>query len=72
MSTIDAEFIPLSLAALRLGVPAAWLKAEAKAGRVPALFVGRRILFKPNLVSVALSRRASEAVVVEREELAHA
>lgn len=34
--------VPLSRAATSLGVPRAWLRREASAGRVPAILVGRR------------------------------
>ncbi|MGD8453218.1 MAG: hypothetical protein PVJ57_15475 [Phycisphaerae bacterium] len=55
-------FLPLRRAAARLGVPAAWLRAEAHAGRVPHLRVGRRLLFNPAAVeTVLLDRAAQEA-----------
>ncbi len=51
-------FIPLQSLAQRLGLPAAWLKAEADAGRIPSLRAGRRIVF---------SAEAVEAVLLERD-----
>lgn len=51
-------FVPLHQAASRLGVPAAWLKAEAHAGRVPHLKAGRRILFSTEAAERALLARA--------------
>jgi hypothetical protein len=53
-------FISLQRAASRLGVPAAWLRAEAEAGRVPFLRAGRRLLFNPDSVAAALLERAKE------------
>jgi hypothetical protein len=42
-----------------LGLSAAWLKAEANAGRIPCLKVGRRLLFNPVAVERALAERAA-------------
>jgi len=64
MSTAQTPelFLPLRRAAARLGVPAAWLRAEARAARVPYLRVGRRLLFNPAAVeAVLLDRAAQEA-----------
>lgn len=54
-------FLPLEPAALKLGVPRAWLKREADAGRVPILSVGRRRLFNPCAVAKALLDRNGAA-----------
>ncbi len=43
-----------------LGLPLAWLKAEAKAGRIPSLQVGRRLLFNPEAVERVLLDRAAK------------
>lgn len=43
----------------RLKLPAAWLKAEAQAGRIPSLRVGRRLLFNLEAVERALLERAA-------------
>lgn len=51
-------FVPLHLAARDLGVPRAWLKAEAKAGRVPSLKAGPRLLFNVEAVGRALLSRS--------------
>jgi hypothetical protein len=51
-------FLSLNRAALRLGVPEAWLKTEAKAGRIPCLRAGRRLLFSLSAVEAALLERA--------------
>jgi hypothetical protein len=51
------RLIGLSVA---LGLPRAWLKAEALAGRLPCLRVGRNtLLFDPDAVRAALARRAA-------------
>ena len=54
-------FLPLRRAAARLGVPAAWLRAETLAGRVPCLRVGRRLLFNPAATERALLERANQS-----------
>lgn len=61
-NTVTPEsFIALRRAAARLGVPAAWLRAEALAARVPYLRVGRRLLFNTEAVQRALLDRAQQA-----------
>ena len=55
------SFLPLRRAAARLGVRVAWLRAEAVAGRVPCLRVGRRLLLNPAAVEDALMKRARGA-----------
>lgn len=42
----------------RLKLPAPWLKAEAMAGRIPSLRVGRRLLFNVTAVERLLLKRA--------------
>jgi hypothetical protein len=44
----------------KLGLPLAWLKAEAKAGRIPSLQVARRQLFNADAVRRALAERTGE------------
>jgi hypothetical protein len=58
---LPESFLPLRRAAVRLGVPAAWLRAEADAGRVPHLRVGRRLLVNPQAVERVLLERAQQA-----------
>lgn len=59
MNTQATEtFLSAERAAIRLGVPAAWLKAEARAGRIPHLQAGRRVLFNLAIVEQALLERA--------------
>lgn len=45
--------------ARKLGLSAAWLKAEANAGEVPCLKVGRRLLFNAAAVEQILLGRAA-------------
>lgn len=53
-------YSPLHVAARSLGVPQAWLRAEAEAGRVPSIVAGRRRLFDLDQVRRALNERAAE------------
>ena len=65
----EPSFMPATLAAVRLGVPANWLKAEAAAGRIPHVCIGRRVLFSPAAVERAIAERGQR----ERQEAyAHA
>jgi hypothetical protein len=43
-----------------LNLPAAWLKAEARAGRIPCLRVGRRLMFDMAAVLRALAQSAGD------------
>ncbi|MHC4947206.1 MAG: hypothetical protein ACYTG1_02945 [Planctomycetota bacterium] len=51
------SFINLQQLARRLGLPMAWLRAEAEAGRLPCLRAGRRLMFNITEVEDALARR---------------
>jgi hypothetical protein len=57
----DETFLPLHSTAARLGVPIAWLRAEADANRVPVLRAGRRLLFNPEVVKAVLLARAGQS-----------
>ena len=57
----DATFENVDAAAIRLGLPPKWLKAEAKAGRIPVLKVGNRLLFNLEQVEQALLEKAEVA-----------
>jgi hypothetical protein len=70
MSTATA-LTPLGLVARLLHVPAAWLRAEADAGRLPHLRAGRAYLFDPELVERLLLERCRETPH-DRREAAHA
>jgi hypothetical protein len=52
------QLVPLRVAARWLRVPAAWLCAEAEAGRIPCLRAGAAILCDPGAVESALLDRA--------------
>jgi len=58
MSTAHDLLLPLGQAARLLYVPAAWLRAEADAGRLPCLRAGRQYLFDVELVGQLLLERA--------------
>ena len=60
MKTQNSDFKSIGHAARVLGVPVAWLRREAHAGRVPALRVGRRVLVNLDRAREALARRAEE------------
>jgi len=51
-------FVPARRAAASLGVPIAWLKREAEAGRVPAVRAGRRLLIHLDDARATLAERA--------------
>jgi hypothetical protein len=53
-------FLTLCQIAYRLGIPEAWLKAEAESGRIPCIRIGRRMLFHPDVVERSLMDRATE------------
>lgn len=44
----------------RYGLSAAWLRAEAEAGRIPCLRAGRRMLFDADAVEAVLIQRAAQ------------
>ena len=54
-------FVTLNQLSHELNLPAAWLRAQAKAGRIPCLRVGRRLVFDPELVLRVLSERSQDA-----------
>jgi len=51
-------FLPLDKAAVALGVPAAWLRAEAEAGRIPIIRAGRQMLANVRTLERVLNRRS--------------
>ena len=57
--TSQQHLLALRPLAKALGVPASWLRAEALAGRIPSLRVGRRLRFNAQAVEQALLRRAA-------------
>ena len=68
----DPIFITLHALSRRLGLPAAWIKAEADAGRIPSLRAGRRLMFNPDAVNSTLNDRAqarsAEALSAQHEK----
>jgi hypothetical protein len=60
MSTPEG-FTPIPKAARLLGLPVGWLQAEADAGRIPSLPVGRRALVNVPAVEKALLDRTLQA-----------
>lgn len=66
-TTPEVKFVPLRQVAISLGVPASWLEAEAKAGRIPHLQAGRRLLFNLAVVEQALFDRAAATVESQTE-----
>ena len=58
MDTSPATLLPLGMTARLLHIPAAWLRAEAEAGRIPHLKAGTALLFDADLVERLLLERA--------------
>jgi excisionase family DNA binding protein len=56
---MEAELLSVAALARKLRLPASWLKAEAIAGRIPCLRVGRKMLFNQAAVQQALLSRAA-------------
>jgi hypothetical protein len=54
-----AEVLSLRQFAERYGLSANWIKSQVKAGRLPHLRAGSRLLFNPTAVAEALSRMAA-------------
>lgn len=59
METNTIKLVSVRGLADRLKLPAAWLKAEAEAGRIPSLRAGRRLMFNPEAVEQVLLERAA-------------
>jgi len=53
------EPINIQELSLRTALPLRWLKAEALAGRIPCLRIGKRLLFNLTAVQAALATRAA-------------
>ena len=54
------SLLPLQIMARRVFVSAAWLRAEAEAGRIPHLRADKRFLFDPQTVERVLLERAQQ------------
>lgn len=55
------QAVPVNVAARCLRVPAAWLRGEIEAGRLPGLHAGRAILVHVPTVVDLLTARAAQA-----------
>jgi hypothetical protein len=66
--SVPSQLVPLRVAARWLQVPAAWLQAEAEAGRVPALLAGKIFICDFPAVEDALLERARRPAVKARVE----
>jgi len=60
------RLVTLYALARQLHLPAAWLKAEARAGRIPALQIRRGYYFTPPAVEAALAVRAAFEIAKPR------
>jgi len=59
---MDAKtFIPIHAMSRRLGLSVSWIKAEAKAGRIPHIYAGRKLMFNPEVVELTLIDRAPKS-----------
>jgi hypothetical protein len=58
----DGKLIGLHELSERTGIPVAWLRREADAGRIPHLLAGRRRLFDLAVVMKALAERQGREV----------
>jgi hypothetical protein len=58
------QLLRLSQLAHRLHLPRPWLRDEARAGRIPCLRIGRKLLFSLPAVERVLANRAA---AVERQ-----
>ena len=62
---MDLRFVTLMDLSDRTGLPVAWLRAEADAGRLPFVQVGRSRMFLPEEIARTLRERGARA----REEV---
>lgn len=70
MSNHDSpRLLPIGELADRTGLPVAWLRREADAGRVPCMRVGRRRMFSLTAVQDALAAR--QAADTRRAKVSH-
>jgi hypothetical protein len=58
MNATRPALLPLTHLARYLSAPAAWLREEAEAGRIPHLKAGKTLLFDPDAVEQVLLERA--------------
>ena len=53
------DLLTLHRLAANLKLPRSWLREEARAGRIPCLKVGRKLLFNLSTVEAVLAERAA-------------
>ncbi|MCC5822629.1 MAG: helix-turn-helix domain-containing protein [Phycisphaerales bacterium] len=68
MTSTRPQFLPIGPTSHRLGVPRAWLRREADAGRIPCLMVGRRRMFNLEAVRETLEHRSGAGLSVPQQE----
>jgi hypothetical protein len=61
-----SDLLTLHQLAARLRLPREWLRAEALAGHLPCLRVGRKLLFNLSIVERILAERAATSREVAR------
>jgi len=54
---METTFVPLNVLARKTLLPAAWIRREADAGRLPCIRAGRRRMFDVAAVLKALTER---------------
>jgi len=59
------SFLSLDALSVTLGLPRTYLRAEAKAERIPCLRIGRRLLFDADAVRKTLAARAAAGIAGE-------
>lgn len=57
-TTHVSTFVPVIQASHELGVPTAWIVREARAGRIPAIKAGRRLLVHLERARIKLAETA--------------
>ncbi len=60
MENGNAQLLSLPALAEALKLPERWIKAEADAGRIPHLRIGRRYRFNRETVVAVLAQRAAQ------------
>jgi excisionase family DNA binding protein len=60
---MENELLTLVELSQALRLPRLWLRAEAEAGRIPALYIGRRFRFSLNAVKAALVAQAGASTL---------
>jgi excisionase family DNA binding protein len=61
MENVNPQLLSLPALARALSLPEGWIKAEADAGRIPHLRVGKRYRFNGAAVVAALAERAAQS-----------